>query len=54
VITIAKKHHTKPPNGSQLFAVLVTLAVIVAAFYLRLQGAELGAVLVAALGVALA
>jgi hypothetical protein len=40
--------------GSQLFAVLVALAAILAATYLRLQGAELGAVLVAALGVALA
>ena len=52
--TISKKQYTKPPRRSQWFAVLVTLTAIFAALYLRLQGAELGAVLVAALGVALA
>ena len=51
---ISKKQYTKPPGSSQLLAVLVVLASLLVAYLLRLQGAELGAVLVGALAVGLA
>jgi hypothetical protein len=54
VILIPNKKYTRPPSRSQLLAVLVTLASLLIALYLRLQGAELAAVLVAALAVGLA
>jgi hypothetical protein len=54
VLHLPNKKYTKPPGRNHILAVLVTLAAIIVALTLRLQGAELGAVLVAALGVALA
>jgi hypothetical protein len=51
---LSNKQYSKPPSRSQWLAVLVTLSAIFATLYLRLQGAELGVVLCAALAVALA
>jgi hypothetical protein len=52
--TIANRNYTKPPTRTQLLAALVTLTSLLVALRLHLQGAELAAVLVAALAVGLA
>jgi hypothetical protein len=54
VILTSKQKYTKPPNRNQWLAVLVTLTSLLIAMRLRLQGAELATVLVAALAVGLA